>query len=56
MDWLSQNWFWVLFGLLFIGMHLGHGGHGSAPPQNAGDPYRAPHEDGDASRRSGHQH
>ena len=28
MTWLSQNWFFVLFGLLFVGMHLGHGGHG----------------------------
>ena len=28
MTWFSQNWFFVLFGLLFVGMHLGHGGHG----------------------------
>ena len=28
MTWLSQNWFFMLFGLLFVGMHLGHGGHG----------------------------
>jgi len=29
MDWLSQNWIWVLFFIAFIGMHMfGHGGHG----------------------------
>ncbi len=33
MDWLAENWFWVLIGVVFIVMHLfghgGHGGHGS---------------------------
>lgn len=29
MQWISQNWVWVLFFVAFIGMHLfGHGGHG----------------------------
>mgnify|MGYP001282073031 CR=1 FL=1 len=29
MEWLAQNWFWVVIGVLFVGMHLfGHGGHG----------------------------
>ncbi len=29
MAWLSDNWFWVLIGVLFVGAHLfGHGGHG----------------------------
>lgn len=29
MDWLVQNWLWVLVFAAFIGMHLfGHGGHG----------------------------
>lgn len=32
MDWLAQNWIWVLFGVAFVAMHLfghsGHGGHG----------------------------
>jgi hypothetical protein len=28
-QWLATNWFWVLIGVLFVGMHLvGHGGHG----------------------------
>ncbi|NOY16155.1 MAG: DUF2933 domain-containing protein [Gammaproteobacteria bacterium] len=31
MAWLVENWIWVLFGILFVGMHLfGHGRHGSA--------------------------
>lgn len=29
MQWLIANWFWVLIGAAFVGMHLfGHGGHG----------------------------
>ncbi len=29
MEWLSQNWFWVLVFIAFFAMHLfGHGGHG----------------------------
>ncbi|HED05935.1 MAG TPA: DUF2933 domain-containing protein [Ignavibacteria bacterium] len=29
MDWLSENWLWVLIVVLFIIMHLfGHGSHG----------------------------
>lgn len=29
MNWLTENWIWVLFGVGFIAMHLfGHGGHG----------------------------
>ncbi len=33
MDWLAQNWIWVVFAVAFVAMHLfghgGHGGHGS---------------------------
>ncbi len=33
MDWLAQNWIWVLFGIAFVAMHLfGHGGHGAHGP------------------------
>ena len=29
MEWLAQNWIWVLFFAGFIAMHMfGHGGHG----------------------------
>lgn len=29
MDWLSQNWVWVLIAVAFVAMHMfGHGGHG----------------------------
>lgn len=29
MQWLIANWFWVLIGVAFVGMHFfGHGGHG----------------------------
>ena len=29
MDWISQNWVWVLFAVAMVAMHLfGHGGYG----------------------------
>ena len=29
MEWLSENWLWVLIGVAFLAMHMfGHGGHG----------------------------
>jgi len=35
MEWLSENWVWVLIGIAFLAMHMfghgdhgGHGGHG----------------------------
>ena len=29
MEWLSENWVWVVVAVAFVAMHLfGHGGHG----------------------------
>lgn len=29
MDWIAQNWVWIVVALAFVGFHLfGHGGHG----------------------------
>ncbi len=61
MSWLSQNWFWLVVGALFVFMHLGHGGHGGhgghAPEkprkENDGDPSREADVPGP---RTGHQH
>lgn len=32
MEWLRENWFWLVVLILFVGMHMGHGhgGHGHA--------------------------
>ena len=54
MEWISQNWVWVLFAAGMIAMHLfGHGGHGGN--QSNPDTTRK-----DKARRntegSGHQH
>lgn len=57
MQWLSQNWIWVLFGGGFIALHLfGHGGHGGH-----GDHRESKIETEDSDKRpsepkSGHQH
>ncbi len=43
MQWLQENWFWVVVIILFVGMHMrghghaGHGGHSKSKthgPQN----------------------
>ncbi len=58
MDWLVQNWVWVLVFVVFIGMHLfvhvGHGGrHGEEEPA-VGEP---PNEEQlNENRPQGHQH
>mgnify|MGYP007047648995 CR=1 FL=1 len=41
MEWLAENWFWVLVGILFVVVHLfGHGGgahnHGQPPADKPG--------------------
>lgn len=42
MEWIVENWFWILIGILFVAMHIfGHGGH------------RGKH---DKDKPSGHQH
>lgn len=64
MNWLTQNWFFILFGLLFVGMHLGHGGHGghgshgSKPSERSGDEDagRPVQNAPDTNRPTGHQH
>ena len=55
MEWLAQNWIWVLFFAGFIAMHMfGHGGHGGrhddAKPVGKDRTQRAP------GQGSGHQH
>jgi hypothetical protein len=40
MNWLVENWPWLLFGAAFVALHLGshggHGGHGSHRPREGG--------------------
>lgn len=58
MEWLSQNWFWVVIGVLFVAMHLfGHGGHGG----HGGGCGGGPSDDKDdkesgADQAGGHKH
>ena len=59
MEWLRQNWVWVLFIAAFLAMHLfGHGGHGGH--RGGGHDDRKP-GDRDSERRAsqepqGHHH
>lgn len=65
MEWLQQNWFWVVVFVAFVAMHLfGHGGHGGRGGHGGhggcggGDerPRPSDKEDKGASPPSGHQH
>jgi hypothetical protein len=62
MQWLIANWFWVLIGVAFVGMHLfghgGHGGHGGGHRHGSGaeDPGSRDGVSSDANRNADHQH
>ncbi len=55
MQWLAQNWVWVLFFVGFIAMHMfGHGGHGGHGAESSTDPNVNPVVKDGAQRRSEH--
>ena len=58
MEWLAQNWVWVLFFVAFIAMHIfGHGGHGGRSDVADKDSRPAGEDHAQrTSRHSGHQH
>lgn len=54
MQWLSENWVWVLVAIAFVAMHLfGHGGHGGHGRREEDDRQRAPDK---PAPQGGHQH
>lgn len=51
MEWLGENWFWVVVLVAFVALHLfGHGGHGG----HGGG--RAPENDEARKPPAGHRH
>ena len=62
MEWLSQNWVWILFAVGMIAMHMfGHGGHGGHGGHSGGDRDDAKPEGRGGEERvskpgTGHQH
>ena len=58
MDWLAQNWIWVVIFVLFIGMHLfGHGRHGGGGCCGGGDDQKpADGAQPGKDKPQGHQH
>ena len=63
MEWLSQNWVWLLFAVAMFGMHaFGHGGHGGHGGHSGHGGGTAPQPGGkDSAQRtseqgSGHHH
>lgn len=56
MEWLSENWVWVVVGVAFVAMHIfGHGGHGGHGKSQEGE-RKARKDDEPAARGGGHQH
>ena len=60
MDWLAQNWFWVVVFVAFMAMHMvghgGHGGHGGGCGPGP-DGKRPPDAGGDETKpAAGHRH
>ena len=60
MEWLMENWFWVLIGILFVAMHMfghgGHGGHGGGGHGGHGAPDKPDAGPADSDKPSGHRH
>lgn len=57
MEWLAENWFWVVIGIVFVGMHMfGHGGHGGHGGGGHGGHSAPDKSENDPDRRSGHRH
>ena len=64
MTWVSQNWFFLVFGVFFVMMHLGHGGHGGHAAQSGAARIESVNEkdvnaarnDRDTDRPVGHHH
>lgn len=59
MEWLQQNWFWVVIAVFFVAVHFfGHGGHGGGC--GGGHDHsrnREPEKESDDTKRpAGHQH
>ena len=56
MDWLSENWVWVLIGVAFAAMHLfGHGGHGGHSEDDTRSS-RTPPDKREEDKPAGHHH
>lgn len=58
MQWLAENWVWIVVFVVFIGLHMfGHGGHGGGGGcGGGGEERRRRRRQGEAERPSGHQH
>lgn len=64
MEWIAENWFWLIIGVLFIVMHVfGHGGHVSHGGHSGHGEHGGQEDNGDEKRSrkhsgtsSGHHH
>jgi len=62
MEWLAQNWFWVVVLVAFFALHLfghgGHGGHGGGGGCGGGHGGHRPSDEDEKKSQppAGHQH
>lgn len=53
MEWVRENWVFILFAALFIGMHLFGGGCGGHGKHKEGGEEHKGHSDSDAAEKKG---
>lgn len=57
MQWLQNNWFWIVLAVGFIAMHMfGHGGHRHSHRDRSRDDWRSPNPANDATAEPGIEH
>ena len=62
MEWVSENWVWILIAVAFVAMHMfghgGHGGHGGYGDRDRDDERtsRGPSERREENKSAAHRH
>ncbi|BAU49780.1 hypothetical protein SVA_3232 [Sulfurifustis variabilis] len=57
MQWIVDNWVWIVVFIAFVALHLfGHGGHGGHGGDGEEEAPRRRRDDGEPGRSSGHRH
>lgn len=60
MEWLAENWLWVVFGIAFVAMHMfghgGHGGHGGGKHGGHDSTNKSGTDAPGSDKPTGHQH
>ncbi|GBE04420.1 hypothetical protein BMS3Abin10_00036 [bacterium BMS3Abin10] len=54
MEWVRENWVWIILFAVFIGMHLfGHGGHGGHGGKEEDNEHKGHSGEGSSGKKGG---